>query len=279
MTIKTIMISLCLAPAICHAQLDAAMFMTDNQRLVSQAVDNAFVMVEQTYQLEDTVSGQRFGRYGRKTFGNAQALGVRVGKAVVVAADVLVPWERDSNFTRYRQTHRPVLSTATMSVPGDTATRRQTLRTDSARAVSPSMVTVPVAAGGVKGFATCPADSAAEGWLVLAYCGDARSSRVGQKLSTAVYRKTVDFGDAGMVETRVPDVDGMLLGGVFIVPVQTGVGQLTFRLAGVLAPHGDGGWALEALSMPAPEPSAADASCELTPLDDSTGPKKKKKKN
>ena len=87
----------------------AQFFSSPNQQLIKDAVDGGIIVVEQSYQLEDTVSGQRFGRFGNKEFGKSYTLAVLTDSGYCLAPAALRPWDSDPNFEKYSKTHKPVL--------------------------------------------------------------------------------------------------------------------------------------------------------------------------
>lgn len=95
------------------------------------------------------------------------------------------------------------------------------------------------------------------------------------------FRKEVEIPANGEVlSVEDPEIKEQVFGGIYVTPIQTGVGQLTLALSGVLVPQADG-WVLDFpflnKSEEIEEPKA------LTPITDSVGlqkhnPLKQKKK-
>lgn len=275
MNMKGLIITLAMLPLMCYAQFEASMFTTNNQKLIEQAVQSGFTIVEQTYQLEDSTTHQRFGRYGNKIFGRARALGVRVADDVLVDKKILFPWENDANFNRYRTSHIPVISSATLIELNDTTRTEIVLNENSISNATKSLIAASDSASVIKGFKIEVFEQSTDGWLVW-ITSDKTIAEWDESLThPLIYKKTIDFTpDNNEYEVDAPQTSNHLWGGVFIIPQQTEIGQLTFKLGGILVQAHDNNWALETL-VPQEEEIIQQGD-ELTPLD--TQPIIKKRK-
>lgn len=275
MIMRKFIILIALLPIMCYAQFEASMFSTNNQKLIEQAVQSGFVIVEQTYQLEDSTTHQRFGRYGNEIFGKARSLGVRVGNDVIVNKEILSPWDKDENFERYRNTHIPVVASTSIIELNDTIKKDIIMSTDSLLCVTESIISVPDSFL-LKGFEIGVYDRPLEGWFVWITSDKAISEWGGTSLNLSIYKKTVEFvPDKNKYEIDAPQTSNHLWGGVFLIPEQTRIGQLTFKLGGI-AVKTDNGWTLETI-LPSVE-NVIPQIDELTPLGDQSTKTKKKKK-
>jgi hypothetical protein len=121
-----------------------------------------------------------------------------------------------------------------------------------------------------------------EGWLVWITADKAIIESEKASTSLSIYKKAIEFNsDSLKYEVEAPQVSRIIWGGIFIVPVQTEIGQLTFKLGGVVVASGLNQWRLEVPTFPElPVVSAPTAGEELTPLNesDSSDNKKKNKK-
>jgi hypothetical protein len=258
------------------------MFSTNNQKLIEQAVEKGFLVVEQAYQLEDTVTHQRFGRYGQDAFGHSYGLGIRVGQGILLRKSLLTPWEQDENFGRYRESHTPVLSLTCLRELNDSVKREVKLSPDTLGLHSPSLFNAPDSTNHIIGFQVQRFQESEEGWLVWITANKAISESEKASTTLTIYKKAIKFNaDSLKYEVEAPQVSRIIWGGVFIVPMQTEIGQLTFKLGGVVVASGLNQWRLEVPTLPAlPAVSAPTTSEELTPLNenDSSNNKKKNKK-
>lgn len=271
---KKLSIFLALMPLTCMAQFGANVF-SDNQKLISQAVENGFVVVEQAYQLEDPATGQRFGRYNDSIFGKGRALGVRVADYVTVDKSVVAPWLDDANFIRYQETHTPVVTSASLIELSNESVELELL-TDSLSGLTASTIAVPNVDERLSGFTTQIFNEPTDGWLVWVTSEKPLNEWDGEATSYSIYRRKIDF-NATDTEYSVlaPQNPNSVWGGAFLVPQQTQIGQITFSLGGLLVKNAEGQWMLEKFTASQPvEPQGE----ELSPVKSKAKKQKKHKK-
>ena len=91
-----------------------------NQQIIHDATKDGLVIVSQSYQLEDTVTHQKFGRYGKPEFGQGYSVGVKIPGKLILQRSAVEPWNEDPNFERYKKSHMPVRYKRTIRECGDT---------------------------------------------------------------------------------------------------------------------------------------------------------------
>lgn len=277
MIMKKIVIMVVLLPIMCYAQFEANMFSTNNQKLIEQAIRSGFILVEQAYQLEDSITHQRFGRYGNDIFGKSRSLGVRVGKDVLVSKSILFPWENDENFERYRASYTPIIVNSAFIELNDTTQTHVVISRDNMINVTRSLISLPDSSLAMKGFTTEKIAGLSKGWLVWITSEKTMQEWDSLSIVPSIYKKTIDFSaDIREYEVEALQTSNHIWGGVFIIPKQTQIGQLTFILGGILVKSEDNKWTLESIVMS--EDGITQQSDELTPLDESVSGKKNKKK-
>ena len=282
---KRIIIALLLiVPMIVSAQWG----MTPNQAMVKESIEPSLVVVCCAYKLQDS-SGQRYGRNNRSEFSQGYTLGVRTDSGLVVAASVLQPWLFDADFTRYRQSHTPVLSTVSCRQLGDSTYKVFPLSTDSTS--TPWLLQMP--ADSVKNVPALAvhADTAYKnGWLLWVYVSDTLG-KAGFASTTAVMA-SVELNDSVRSQrVNAPSLSGLVrdslasrkvVGAVWVVPSYPRAGMVQFRVAG-MAVRDSTGWLLvplysnkENAAVSVTQETATDG--ELTPSPDAGQPKEKKDK-
>ena len=60
-----------------------------NQQIIHDATKDGLVIVSQSYQLEDTVTHQKFGRYGKPEFGQGYSVGVKISGKLILRTLIL----------------------------------------------------------------------------------------------------------------------------------------------------------------------------------------------
>ena len=239
---KTFFLALALLMSLSvRAQFNVAdLFSSSNQQLVELAVRGGVFVIVQQYQLKDTVSGEYFGRGGRQEFGTTLSLGVKVRGGYIYTDIAERPWEHDGNFGRYRQTHRPVIYKTEMRELTDSI---PTERTGYYKRETLTLVDDLL-------YAACDSISFAEegflidhsplgvkeGWVVwLTSTKGGPEASVADTISYVIHRKTIELqAGANAYDIESPTTEQQVWGGLMVCPEQSVVGQLTFRLVGVM---------------------------------------------
>ncbi len=277
---KKIALLFMMCPLFAYAQLNASIFSTNNQKLVEEAVASGFFVIRQSYQLVDSTSNQRFGRYGDKDFGRVYALAVRTAHGVVVDGKVMEPWECDVNFQRYRESYHPVLSVTETLEFGDTVFSERHIDYGTSLTMADSLICVEDSSLNAKGFETESFDEQVDGWLVwVTNVEDENGFDGTSPFSYTIYRKSVTFTqDEPDYVVDAPQPSAPLWGGVFVVSEQTAIGQLTFKVVGVLKRDAeDDGWKIVPVTFSRQSWNEGAGQEELTPVDATTNKKKKQK--
>lgn len=218
---------------LCAAAQLSNLFKTDNQALVEQAIANGIVLVEQSYQLSDS-AGKHYGRYGEEEFGTITSIGVRVDSSLVVTEAAASPWRFDENFDRYRDSYTPVLYQTCVYNFGDSASGFNDSIQLEYVALAENLYYVPSSDGDL-GYTPRKYNGATEGWAAWVYADkDANGEMTVDCKYVIVKQKHQLSAKVESISVQAPQDGKEYIGGVFIVPEQTAVGQLTFFLAGIM---------------------------------------------
>jgi len=211
-------------------------FKSSNQQFVEQAIKNGIFVIRQTYQLEDTTTQQRFGRYGNEEFGAYSSLAIRTSDGFIVDSQLLSPWETDSNFSRYRTSHRPIIARAYSMELGDSIMSPITFSTDSLNFGHLRLAKLCPQDSSFVGFDNKRYKSPTEGWVVWLSNDSTINESIGHKKPVfTIFKRTVGFHpDTLTYKIDTPNISKQLWGGIFVVPEQTEIGQITFFLGGVI---------------------------------------------
>ena len=197
---------------------------SSNQNFVEEALSDAFRVVRIEFQLEDTVSHERFNLEGKSFFGFAEGLCVKT---------------EIKQFPDYK----PVLSTVSAISVADTVWKPfSTYSVEKVESVPGSSYScVPDTAPFGPGLVCSGLDGKTEGWIVWV-------SRKGDKLSITTYSHSVNPADSvtfGIGRKVVPEG---VVGGFYVKPVYPSVGVIRFELAGVMD-KGQDGWKVDPLAI------------------------------
>ncbi len=215
-----------------------------NQQLIEEAVQKGLFIVRQSYQLEDTAAETPayYGREGKPYFGQLYSLAARLKGGYVIDGRLLTPWAEDVHFDEYRNStqYRPVISQTayrnigekTYQPLGFRVENRDTLEKGSVLLVKDSLFS--------EGFSLWEEEGICKGWIVLAVGEKPLSESDSVSLSLMIYRTEINReADKSLYEIKAPSTALSVVGGVYIYPVVTAIGQLNFRLVGLVQKIGD----------------------------------------
>lgn len=252
---------------------------TPEQELVSKiAKDGAFILV-QSYQLEDSV-GKFFGLSGNKEFGSESSLAFKVKKGYILYDVARVPWNYNARFSKLKKRYTPVL------FPSQYSELKNEARYDSINYREAEISTIyPEQIYGMKsdiffndGFSVNHPSGQTDGyivWYILPYGMDLNTST---NLDVVVVSQKIDISDDRSKEYAVstPQVDGRVLGGLFLTPELSSVGRIDFIINGIMIEDADE-WKLVCpfsnseelftISTPISFKGEEDIEIELTPND------------
>lgn len=222
----------------------AQIYKTSNQQLIEDAIKNGIIVICQSYQLEDTTTHQLYGRYGNKEFGKSYSIGVKVSGGLAVTNKTTTPWEYDNNFSRYRDSHKPILYQTKVKELSDSSFTQLNLGIDSIGTThSISIIPDTVSYNG-NGFQYRKHEGKTDGWIVWITSPidiqDCDSLRI---VDHIIYRKNIEYHPDSLSYTiDVPQSTKKIWGGIFVVPQQTQIGELTFDLGGIIVETSPSSW-------------------------------------
>lgn len=217
-----------------------------NQQLVEDAIKNGIIVICQSYQLEDTTTHQRYGRYGNKEFGKSYSIGVKVNGGIAVTTKTTNPWEYDDNFSRYRDSHKPILYQTKVKELSDSTFIQLTPGIGSISTSDYISIIPDTTSYNGLGFKCRKYKDKTDGWIVWVTSSvdirDCDSSRI---VDHVIYRKNIVFCPDSLSYTiDAPQTTKKVWGGIYVVPQQTKIGELTFNLGGVIVETSPSSWQL-----------------------------------
>ena len=82
---------------------------TNNQQLIDEALAGAFVRINQSYELCDTIKDEHFGRGGKDYFSIIPFIGVQTEQGLIFPSAALRPWSCDKDFAEYDGQYKPLV--------------------------------------------------------------------------------------------------------------------------------------------------------------------------
>lgn len=214
------------------------MMSTPNQAIIKEAVKDGICIIAQNYQLEDSVSGQRYGRNGANNFGCSYSLCIKLKNGLCLNIDALTPWENDVNYNRYRGQYSPINTETQYKELNDSCfISVSLLDMNSINEISDSLLyelTDTVTFDGM-GFERDSIAGNKDGWLVWVVADRPITEADSATTDMIITKYGIDASPHYRIhEVNKPATPKHVWGGIFVVPQQTAIGQLTFRLCGVM---------------------------------------------
>jgi len=218
---------------------------SSNQQLIEDAVKDGLFVVRSCYRLQDTTKTEPtyFGRNNLPYFGNTYSLGIKVRSGYYTDDIAARPWLYDSNYDTYRTaaSYKPVISESYYRPHHDSTYLSLPYQDRPVKEITKEQVYFTEdTVFQDKGFIPDTLPGLKKGWLVWVTTDKPLHEQPGQTLSFSIYRSELTFdGDTGRYEVRSLATDRIVLGGIYVIPDFSEVGQITFRVAGVLSKKGD----------------------------------------
>lgn len=222
-----------------QAQSFSLTFKSSESLLVERSVRDGLIVFSQEYQLEDTLTHKRYSLDNQRYFGKLTSFAVLTDNGILSSPRILQPWESDENFIRYKNSnYKPVVSmTSAMSV-SDTTWRETSLLVPSTTLPLKDSTWCFLRDSTLnQGFICDTLESEEDGWLVWMMAGGT-NDKENLSLETVRYKYVEESNDKA-----IQALSGNVIGGVFITPSYERVGQIIFKLKGILTPCEDG-WRL-----------------------------------
>jgi hypothetical protein len=220
--------------------------LSSNQQLIETAVKDGFFIIRQSYQLKNVSVNPPayYGWNGQPHFGTVYSLGIKTANGFYTDDKAWRPWAYDSNYEQYRAdaSYVPVISETNVRPPDSAAYTSLSFSSESCKPGPDSLfVAVRNNGFGGTGFATDNENGKKNGWIVWAVADKPLASSDTIPVTFLIYRTELTF-EAGKnaYEVNPPNITNKeIAGGVYVVPDVTDVGQITFRLAGLLSRAGN----------------------------------------
>lgn len=208
----------------------------DQDLLSKIAKDGAFIFA-QSYQLEDSV-GKFFGLSGNKEFGSENSLAFKVKNGYILYDRAREPWNYNSRFSKLKKRYTPVL------FPSQYSEMKIEARYDSINYNDAEVVTIyPEQIYGMRsdiffndGFSVTHNSGIAEGYLVWYILPTGMDLNTTTNIDVVVLPEKLEISDDRSIYYSIPkpQIDGQVLGGLFITPELSSVGRIDFIINGVI---------------------------------------------
>lgn len=219
----------------------ADLFMSNNQKMVSDALSKAFFVIETPYNIQDS-TGVAYGR-NHTFFNRSYTLGLHAKEGLAIHAKALYPWIGDADFDKYKHAYTPVLRTSCIreldgtvdSLLLDTTVWKKQCLGDVSYYLSKQNASL-------KHGVQLDTTFVGEGWMVW-ITANTQMSKMDSTTKThyLVYRKSFDLTqkDTCAIGALPFSADEYVWGGAWFIPHFDGMGKIDFLLAGICFKNGD----------------------------------------
>ena len=235
MKIIFVFIGLVLSCTIGKAQMPNLSMVSGNQKFVEDAVKDGLFIVNQKYCLVDD-SLRHFGSDNRDYFGQTISLGVKANDGYIVDLRASAPQKFDPNFNAYADRYTARIKKTEYCMIGDTLFKPLSYsETETDTLVAERIFYQKNNVFENKGFMVDNANGDKSGWLVWVLSDD-------KEYSLQIVRGNLKFIASSTeysIEKVITPENKTIVGGVFVVPQNTAIGQVTFKLAGVIGKNAE----------------------------------------
>lgn len=234
---------------------------TNNQQLIDQALNGAFVRINQSYELCDTAKNEHFGRNGENYFNIVPFIGVKTEHGLVIPSAIQKPWEYDKDFEVYKNQYKPMAFDSKISLLNskDKTTIAISFPIDCVK-LTDKLCCLKDSSQSISGFKVDSVSGAKEGWIIWITGNSDLVKNDSIKYNSI--KKNIDVPiDGKSVNIEQPELSGLVYGGIYVTPIQTNIGQISLLLTGIIVSEGQG-WVLDFPFIEVPKVTS-----KLTPIE------------
>ena len=218
---------------------------TNNQQLIDEALSGAFIRINQSYELCDTIKNEHFGREGKDYFSIVPFIGIETERGLIFPSSALQPWNSDNDFDEYKNQYKPLVTETKFN---SLNSRKALIHQESEFPISGSELSryITILSDSTKTHEGLKVDTVPgpkSGWLIwlssnanLAESDSVRFTSIKKDIEVPV--------DGSFLHIDKPEISETVFGGIYVTPVQSSIGQLTFTLTGVMVLDEEG-WVLD----------------------------------
>lgn len=224
---------------IVFSQIQGISIGSGNQKFIEDAVKDGLFIINQKYCLADD-SMRYFGRGNMDYFGQTVSVGVKCDNGYVADIKAVAPHKFDPDFNAFADRYAAKIKKTEYCMIDDTLFKPLPYsETGIDTLVADHLFYYCSDVFENKGFVLDNTNDEKNGWLIWVLSD---VNRIGYSIQ--VVRANLRFmrGETEYRIERIKSADNKkILGGVFVVPCYTAIGQVTFKLAGIIGEN-DGQW-------------------------------------
>lgn len=212
-------------------------FKSNNQQFIENSIKPGLFLSRQSFQICDKETGELFGLNGKKEFGVQYTIGVKCHEGFFLVDQAVRPWLYNNKFEKYKAKYDPVFYQAMFSEIGGKANYDPLDYTLTKQEILVDTTLYQFSSRTFKGEGFKLENSMGEkdGWVVWITASRQTDFEEAADLSYTIYKKDIKIDYKGQsFDLEAPNVDRIIVGGIYVVPVYVNIGVIEFRLCGVL---------------------------------------------
>lgn len=241
---------------------------TNNQQLIDEALAGAFVRINQSYELCDTVKDEHFGRDGKDYFSIIPFIGIETERGLIFPSATLKPWSCDNDFNKYEGQYKPLLTGSKLDILNNSKDLvvRNVKGPFDGDSISEYLCALNDTTQNNRGLKVDTLPGLKNGWLI--WLSSNSNLTESDSVRFTSIKKDIEVPiDGGFLHIDKPEISGIVYGGIYVTPIQSDIGQITFSLTGVMVLDEEG-WVIEFPFVREPEKKKT-----LTPINKIAGKK------
>lgn len=207
-------------------------------KIIEKTVRPGLFIVKRSFQLQDRKSKELFGLNGRPEFGIEYSVGIKTPHGFCVTNQALKPWIYNNSFKKYEGKYLPVISKSEYVELNKDSSFVEIDELENEKYILCDSSIYQYESGLFQGqsFKIDTIEGKKKGWLILLTHSTNTDISDLSNLSFLCQEKEFLVNNTTCNDSlgRIPS-DGIILGGVFVIPVFKGIGKLELHLCGILS--------------------------------------------
>ncbi len=234
---KKIIIALLLILSGSYPAISQTFEMSPNQQFIEDAIKDGILIVNQEYQLQDTETKQLYGRNNKEFFGKTYSMLLKVEDGYYGDIKIVKPWLYDSNYMEYRDKNKytPKISGTSYRNIDNHFFKPSPFDADSYLPITEDFLYMWPGSDGDIGMQKDTTTGHKEGWLIWVTAEEELHKSDSAHLQLEIYRTDIDIKkESCFYEIKNSNTNRIIIGGFYVFPLFTKIGQVTFSLVGIL---------------------------------------------
>ena len=213
----------------------------NKMQLLDQTLNNAFMLISQEYQVEDSdIPGSLYNWGHDDWFGKNTSFIVRLTDGFITTKNIVKPEEDDENFQSLKGTYIPHMSKTSVLHDGDSDWQvEHTFYPEDKTTLANGLHYVTDSQWGEGGLHRATGTGKRNVYVVWMEVGEGDPAAAKSVRFKSTQTEIEIVKDSTLYDLKAPNGNGQVMGGIVVEAITDGMGQLNFALWGVAVKNGD----------------------------------------